>query len=80
MDLDGQGAVAVANSIAYLSELLDPVSIVLGLTHRNLMRQSLAYLIWGEGETGLMLYSILVRRWELTKPTLGRPLIFLMSE
>jgi hypothetical protein len=44
------------------------------------MRQSLAYLIWGEGETGLMFYSILVRRWGLTKPTLGRPLIFLMSE
>jgi hypothetical protein len=74
------GAVAVANSIAYLSELLDPVSIVLRLTHRNLMKQSLAYLIWGEGETGLMCYSILVRRWELTKPILGRPLIFLMSE
>jgi len=35
----------------YLSELLDPVSIVLRLTHRNLMRQSFAYLIWGEGET-----------------------------
>jgi len=74
------GAVAVANSIAYLSELLDPVSIVLGLTHSNLMRQSLAYLIWGEGEIGLMFYSILVRHWELTKPALGRPLIFLMSE
>ena len=70
---------AVANSIAYLSELLDPISIVLGLTHRNLMRQSLAYLFWGEGETGLMLYSILVRRWEWTKKKV-RPLIFLMSD
>src|SRR5580698_7198415 len=78
--IDVGGAVAVANSIAYLSELLDPVSIVLGLTHRNLMKQSLAYLIWGEGETGLMCYSILVRRWEVTKPMLGRPLIFLISE
>jgi hypothetical protein len=78
--IDVGGAVAVANSIAYLSELLDPVSIVLGLTHRNLMKQSLAYLIWGEGETGLMCYSILVRRWEVTEPTLGRPLIFLISE
>jgi hypothetical protein len=78
--IEVSGAVAVANSIAYLSELVDPVSVVLGLTHRNLMRQSLAYLIWGEGETGLMFYSILVRRWELTKPTFGRPLIFLMSE
>jgi hypothetical protein len=77
--IEAGGAVAVANSIAYLSELLDPISIVLGLTHRNLMRQSLAYLFWGEGETGLMLYSILVRRWEWTKRTV-RPLIFLMSD
>jgi len=77
--IEATGAVAVANSIAYLSELLDPVSIVLGLTHRNLMRQSLAYLFWGEGETGLMLYSILVRRWEWTKRAV-RPLIFLMSD
>jgi len=44
------------------SELLDPVSIVLSLTHRNLIKQYLAYLIWGERETGLMFYSILVRR------------------
>ena len=77
--IEATGAVAVANSIAYLSELLDPISIVLGLTHRNLMRQSLAYLFWGEGETGLMLYSILVRRWEWTKKKV-RPLIFLMSD
>jgi hypothetical protein len=78
--IEVSGAVAIANSIAYLSELLDPVSIVLELTHRNLMRQSLAYLIWGEGETGLMFYSVLVRQWELKKPTFRRPLIFLMSE
>ncbi len=74
------GAVAVANTIAYLSRLLDPVSIVLGLTHRNLMKQSLAYLIWGQGETGFALYSILVRHWELSEPALARPLIFLISE
>ena len=36
------GAVCNANSIAYLSELLDPTNIVLGLTRRNLMQQSLA--------------------------------------
>jgi hypothetical protein len=28
----------------------------------------------------LMCYSILVRRWEVTEPMLGRPLIFLISE
>ena len=50
--IEAFGAVAVANSIAYLSELLDPLSIVLGLTRRGLMRQSLEYIFFGEGETG----------------------------
>ena len=36
--IDGWGAVAIANSIAYLSELLNPISIVLGLTRQNLMQ------------------------------------------
>jgi hypothetical protein len=71
-------AVAIANSIAYLAELLDPMSIVLGLTRRNLMKQSLAYLLWGEGETGLMVYSILVRYWEWIH-RVNPPRIFLMS-
>lgn len=78
--IEAHGAVAVANSIAYLSELLDPVSIVLGLTRRNPMKQALKYLLWGEGETGLMFYSILVGTWEKTKRTVGLPLIFLVSE
>ena len=74
------GAVAIANSIAYLSELLDPTNIVLGLTRRNLMQQSLAYALWGEGEIGLTVYSILVRYWEFTKRESGLPRILLMSE
>ncbi len=74
------GAVAIANTIAYLSELLDPVCIIVQLTSRNLMRQSFAYLLWGEGETGLMVYSILVRYWEWIGRTAGRPRIYLMSE
>lgn len=74
------GAVAIANSIAYLSELLDPKTLVLGLTRRNLMRQSLAYALWGEGEIGLTVYSILVRYWEFTRQDRGVPLIYLMSE
>ena len=78
--IEGWGAVAIANSIAYLSELLDPVSIVLGLTRRNLMQQSLNYLLWGEGEVGLLVYSILVRYWKFTNRTESRPLIFLLSE
>jgi hypothetical protein len=74
------GAVAIANTIAYVSELLDPVALFLGLTRRNLMSQALRYMLWGEGETGLLVYSILVRYWEWTPEEDVRPLIFLMSE
>jgi hypothetical protein len=74
------GAVAIANTIAYLSELLDPVGIFLGLTRKSLMTQSFRYLLWGEGETGLMVYQILLRYWDSTPGEDVRPLIFLMSE
>jgi hypothetical protein len=74
------GAVAVANTVAYISELIDPVSLFLGLTRQNLMTQAIRYLIWGEGETGLMVYAILLRYWEWTAEDDIRPLIFLMSE
>ena len=77
--IEVRGAVAVANAIAYLSELLDPISILLGLTTKNLMKQSISYLFWGEGETALVAYTILVRYWEWTKRTSVRPRIFLMS-
>ncbi len=77
--IEAFGAVAVANSIAYISELLDPISLVLGLTHRNLMRQSFQYLLWGQGEVGLTVYSILVRYWEWARRS-SRPLILLMSD
>ncbi|MBI3939361.1 MAG: hypothetical protein HY315_00865 [Acidobacteria bacterium] len=74
------GAVAVANTIAYISELIDPISLFLGLTRQNLMVQSLKYLFWGEGEIGLTVYAILVRYWHWTPEEDTRPLIFLMSE
>lgn len=77
--IEARGAVAIANAIAYLSELLDPISILLRLTNKNLMKQSLAYLVWGEGETALMVYTILVRYWESTKRQTAQPHIFLMS-
>jgi hypothetical protein len=73
-------AIAIANTIAYVSELLDPISIFLGLSRQNLMTQSLRYLFWGEGETGLMVYTILVRYWNWTPPGDVRPVIFLISE
>lgn len=78
--IDVSGAVAVANTLAYVSELIDPVSIFLGLTRRNLMTQALRFLLWGEGETGLLVYSILVRYWDWTPAGDVRPRIFLMSD
>lgn len=74
------GAIAVANSIAYLSEQLDPISLFLGLTRQNLMSQAFKYLLWGEGEVGLAVYTILIRYWEWTPEEDVRPLIFLISE
>lgn len=74
------GAVAIANTIAYVSELLQPITIVVGLTNRNLMKQSLSYMFWGEGETGLMLYAILLRRWQDAGPRASHPRILLISE
>lgn len=78
--LEVWGAVATANAIAYLSELLDPKNIVLVLTRRNLMQHSLAYALWGEGEVGVTVYSILLRYWQFTKRDSGLPRILLMSE
>ena len=63
-----------------ISELLDPISIVMGLTRRTLMRQSFEYIFFGEGETGLLVYSILVRYWEATNRFTGQPVILLVSE
>jgi hypothetical protein len=74
------GAVAIANSIAFVSEAIDPISIFLGLTRRELMAQAFRYLIFGEGETGLMVYTILLRYWDWTPEEDVRPLIFLMSD
>jgi hypothetical protein len=74
------GATAIANTIAYISEAIDPISILLGLTRRNLMGQAIRYLLFGEGETGLMVYTILLRYWEGTPEEDVRPLIFLMSD
>ncbi len=70
---------AIANTIAYVSEQLDPKSLFLGLTGKNLMTQSFRYLVLGEGETGLMVYRILLRYWAWTREDDVRPLIFLMS-
>ena len=74
------GATAIANTIAFISELIDPISIFVGLTRLNLMSQSVKYLLFGEGETGMMIYKILLRYWDWTPEEDVRPMIFLMSE
>ena len=74
------GAVAVANTIAFVSEAMDPISIFLDLTRRDLMAQALRYLLFGEGETGLMVYTVLLRYWDWTPEEDVRPHIFLMSD
>jgi hypothetical protein len=73
-------AVATANAIAYLSELMHPAAIYLGLSRLNLMRQSFRYFLLGEGETGLMVYTILQHVWEVNPSNQERPRIFLMSD
>lgn len=78
--IEVNGAIAIANTIAYVSELVDPLSIFLGLTRQNLMTQSFRFLLFGEGETGLLVYTILLKHWESTIEDDVRPLIFLMSE
>ena len=78
--IEVSGAIAIANTIAFISELIDPISIFLGLTRQNLVQQALRYLFFGEGETGLMVYTILLSYWEWTPEEDIRPLIFLMSE
>jgi hypothetical protein len=78
--IGASGATVIANSIAYLSELLDPVAIYLGLTQLNPMEQALRFLLFGEGETGTLVYTILLRYWAQTPEEDVQPYIFLMSE
>lgn len=73
-------ATAIANTIAYVSELIDPVSIYLGLTQQNSVSQAVRYLLWGEGETGILVREILLRHWEMTPEEDVRPYIFLLSD
>jgi hypothetical protein len=78
--IEASQAVARANAIAYLSELIRPFAVFLRLTRQNPMRQSFRYLLFGEGETGLMVYSILQHYWQRTRSAEERPCIFLMSD
>ena len=78
--VEAYGAIAIANTIAFISEAFDPISIFITLTRRDLMSQAARYLLFGEGETGLIVYTILLRYWKWTPEEDVRPLIFLMSD
>jgi hypothetical protein len=78
--IHASGAIAIANTIAYISERLDPIAIYLGLTQLNPVEQALRFLLFGEGETGMLVYTILLRYWEHTPEEDVQPFIFLMSE
>jgi hypothetical protein len=77
---EAYGAIAIANTIAYVSEAIDPISIFIDLTRRSLTSEAIRYLLFGEGETGLIVYTILLRYWDWTPEDDVRPLIFLMSD
>jgi hypothetical protein len=73
------GAVAIANTIAFITELIDPATLFIMLSGRNMMEQAFRYMLWGEGEIGLLVYSILVHYWEWVGRTADRPTLFLTS-
>lgn len=76
------GAVAIPNTVAYISEQLHPNSVCLGLARKNAMEQALSYILFGEGEIGILTYKVLVQYWENSKVISphARPVIFLISE
>jgi hypothetical protein len=78
--VEASQAVAKANAVAYLSQELHPAAIYLGLSRQNLMRQSFRYVLLGEGETGLMVYTILQHLWASRQKPGERPRLFLMTD
>jgi hypothetical protein len=78
--IDVAGAIAIANTVAFVSELIDPIALFLGLTRLPPMTQAIRFLLFGEGEVGLLVYTILLRYWEYTPEEDVRPCIFLMSD
>ncbi len=78
--IEVSGAVAIPNTVAYISEQIDPIAIYLGLARKNAMEQAIFYVLFGEGEIGIITYKVLVQYWESTEEDDIRPVIFLMSE
>ncbi len=80
------GAVAIPNTVAYIIDQLMPNTVYLGLARKNAMEQALSYVLFGEGEIGILTYKVLVQHWESEKgkrkkgPQKVRPVILLISE
>ena len=55
------GAIAKPNTIAYVSDAIAPISIFIGLTGRGLIAQAVRYLLFCEGKTELIVYTIQLR-------------------
>jgi len=78
--VEASQAVATANAVAYLIQELHPAAIYIRLSRQNLMRQSFRYVVFGEGETGLMVYTILQHLWASARAGEERPRLFLLSD
>ena len=75
-----RNATAVPNAIAWVVNDLEPRSVFLGLTPENPMVQAMRHLVFGKGETGLLVYQILLRHWASTPEDEPRPHIHLLLE
>ena len=74
-----RNANVVANTIAFVSLDLQAKNIFLHLTSvHNPLAQAFRYLLFGTGETGMMVYEILTNYWS-KKPESDRPVLFLMT-
>ncbi len=75
-----RNATAVPNAIAWVVNNLEPRSVFLGLTPENPVVQAARHLFFGTGETGLLVYQILLRHWASTPEDEPRPHIYLLLE
>jgi len=78
-------AVAIPNTVAYIVDQITPHTVYLGLARKNAMEQALSYVLFGEGEIGILTYKVLVQHWEKKKrkyigKSYTRPIILLISE
>ena len=77
--ITAHNANVVANTIAYMSISLKAKRILLRLAkERTPLTRAVRYVLFGTGETGLMVYEILTAYWK-ERPETDRPLLFLMT-